>query len=72
MDAKFEKTSLDERKEKADFLIESCNGSTWTIYARTFTLETKRGVSNYDGGLYEVSEKVLNMLKSKYSYECNF
>ncbi|MDR3286946.1 MAG: hypothetical protein LBT27_05845 [Prevotellaceae bacterium] len=68
----YKKTSLDERKENADFLIENCNGDSWTIYPKTFNLKERKGIHVYSNGNYEVTDKVLRNLKEKYTYECNF
>lgn len=68
----YEKTDLDLRKEKADFLITACDGSRYSIYARTFTLPESRGVKSCQNGVYTVTECVLEGLKKQYSHECDF
>jgi hypothetical protein len=68
----YQNTELDDRKDKADFLIQACDGSRFTIYARTFTLPESRSVKGYGNGCYAVTARALNDLKAKYTHECDF
>ncbi|MDR1561170.1 MAG: hypothetical protein LBS23_02335 [Holosporaceae bacterium] len=68
----YEKTALDLRKEKADFLLQAIDGSRYSIYAKTFMLPDSRGVKNYKNGNYAVTKCVLEQLKKQYTWECDF
>ena len=68
------KTTLDIRKEQADFLIEYANGGSFTIKRQNKNIEVSgRGLKSiYENGMMEVTERLLNKLSSIYKVECNF
>jgi hypothetical protein len=68
----YKRTSLDDRKDAADFLIKSCDGGRRIIEAKTFTLQEGRSIKRYSNGYYSVTEKVCESLKGKCTYECDF
>jgi hypothetical protein len=68
----YPRTEIDDRKDKADFLIQAVDGSRYTIYARAFTLPESRGVKRYQNGCYAVTDRVLDVLKAKYTHEYDF
>ena len=66
------KTLIDKRKEQAQILIEYSNGGSFTINAKGINLSGKGILDKYENGFYEVTTKMLNILRLKYKVETNF
>ena len=61
-------TTLEQRKENADILIQYANGGSFTVKSR---VELK-GCKRYENGNYEVSSSRLAKLRTQYKVECDF
>ena len=67
------KTSIDNKKENADILVEYANGGSFTVRNQKNVEIKGRGVKEiYDNGFIEVTESKLSQLKKHYKVECNF
>lgn len=71
----YKPTTLDERKAQADFLITAIDGSRTTVeFNIPVELRAGRGVEQCRSNprVYYVTDRELEKLKSRYSYECDF
>lgn len=71
----YKPTELDERKTKADFLITAIDGSRTTVQFNIPTeLPAGRGIEPCKSNprVYYVTDRELEKLKSRFSYECDF
>lgn len=72
---KYQPTSLDEAKAKADILITSVDGNYYTIKVQKAGISLKgRGIkpSKWIGNVYEVTERVYKSLMNQYNVMCDF
>lgn len=68
----YQRTKIDEMKEKADMLIESCNGGYYTINTKGKEISGRGVKCRYHNGNYEVSEIFLNKLRETYNIMTDF
>lgn len=71
----YKPTELDERKTKADFLITAIDGSRTTVqFNIPIELPAGRGIEPCKSNprVYYVTDRELEKLKSRFSYECDF
>ena len=70
----YKPTAIDERKQKADFLIKHANGGSFTIDPKNIKIDkSERGVKKiYDNGYVEVTTAKLRKLEKQYSCETDF
>ncbi len=69
---KYTPTDLDDQKQKADMLITSCDGGSFTINTNGIELSGRGVKHRYDNGYYEVTEGMLNKLRAKYNIMTDF
>ena len=65
-------TLVDEMKDKADMLIEACNGGSYTINTKGKEISGRGVKCRYSNGNYEVSENFLRKLREKYIVMTDF
>ena len=68
----YKKTSIDDMKDNADMLIESCNGGSYTVNTKGIEISGRGVKCQYSNGNYEVTENMLNKLREKYNIMTNF
>ena len=68
----YQRTKIDEMKDKADMLIEYCNGGSYTINTKGIEISGRGVKCRYSNGNYEVSENFLSKLREKYNLMTDF
>ncbi len=68
----YRRTSVDEMKDKADMLIEHCNGSSYTINTKGVEISGRGVKCRYSNGNYEVTENMLSKLRKEYNVITDF
>lgn len=68
----YKRTAIDDAKDKADMLLTACNGGSYTINTKGIELSGRGVKCRYDNGCYEVTEGLLNKLRSKYNIMTDF
>ena len=67
------KTAIDTQKEKAQMLIESANGGSFTVSFNEPTFISGYGISSrHDNGTYDITIGKLEQLKKEYTWMTNF
>ena len=67
----YKRTTVDDRKDEADILINAANGGSYTVSTKMDLIG--RGIKkNYGNGTYEVTESKLKQLQEFYKVECDF
>lgn len=70
----YKETELDLRKKEVDFLIQAIDSRYTIRFNKPIELKESRSVkrANNGGYVYYVTRRVLEQLKEKYTYECDF
>lgn len=72
---KYQPTTLDEAKAKADILVDSVDGAYYTIRVQNPSIKLNgRGIkpNKWIGNMYDVTERVYKQLSKQYNVMCDF
>ncbi|MCM1216533.1 MAG: hypothetical protein NC209_03975 [Alistipes sp.] len=68
----YKPAELDEQKKRADMLLQSIDGSYYTLKLNR-PIEIKgRGVKKYGNNIIAVTERIYNQLQQQYRVMCDF
>lgn len=68
----YQRTSLDDAKDKADMLITACSSDSYTIDTKGIEISGRGVKCRYQNGCYEVTETKLKKLQAKYNVMTDF